>query len=222
MKNKFKNISKNRGMTLVELIMVSIIFIIVSSISIFNYNKFNSSISLQNLTDEIALSIRKVQGYAIGAKGIGSQFSNKYGLSFSVSDSSFETSPIPSKNSFVIFVDTQDNYSYNYETNPTKYCGTPTATNECLEFLSIKNRDKISKIEVYKNGSPIVLDVNSSINILFERPNPEAVFCYKTSASSLCDSDISRVIISIESDNSGGNAKTRSVTVWSTGQIHIN
>ena len=59
-KNKMKY---NSGITIIELLVVISIFIIISGITIFNYSKFKSTATLQNLADDIALSVRRVQGY---------------------------------------------------------------------------------------------------------------------------------------------------------------
>ena len=67
------------------------------------------------------------------------------------------------------------------------------------------------------------MGINSSINVLFKRPNPEAVFCYKESLSSSCIASVSHVIIYIENGVSQTENKiSKSVTIWSTGQIYIN
>lgn len=230
MKKDFKKIKRNRGMTLVELMVVCAIFVILSSISIFNYVKFKSYLSLQNLTDEVALSIRKVQGYAIGAKGLSSggvdAFKYAYGISFSKTEKSATTLPLsPYSKSFVIFTDVSDNKIYNITSSSGSNCGSPTDTNECLEVLGIKSSDKISDVKYFTSSNTTGASIgNGSLNILFKRPNPDAYFCYMT--SSVCDpasNSISHVTIYLEDGSSdSSNIRTKTVTVWNTGQIHIN
>ena len=80
---KIKDIKNQKsGMTLIELMVVLVIFIIVAGLTIFDYSKFRSTASLQNLADDIALSVRRAQNYAIGVKGSQSSFSNGYGIHF--------------------------------------------------------------------------------------------------------------------------------------------
>ena len=60
----FKRLNKNkynRGMTLVELIVVLAIFMIILGLTIFDYSSFKSTTTIQNLADDIALTIRKAQ-----------------------------------------------------------------------------------------------------------------------------------------------------------------
>lgn len=85
------NYSKyNKGMTLVELMVVLSIFAIISSMVIFNYSDYKSNVNIKVLSDDIALSIRQAQAYAIGVKSvngeIGSSFPG-YGIHFSTKDS---------------------------------------------------------------------------------------------------------------------------------------
>ena len=89
----------NSGMTLIELLVVLAIFAIISGITMFDYSSFKSSASLNNLANDISLSIRKAQSYAIGAKGINSSFSDIYGVHFSTDN----------KSSFSVFANTSDN-----------------------------------------------------------------------------------------------------------------
>ncbi len=226
MKKIFKKLNKNTGMTLIELLVVCVIFVIISSISIFNYNKFNSHISLQNLADDIALSVRKAQSFAVGAKGIGEVdgFDYSYGITFSITPNTNTLLPLPSSKSFVIFTDTTRSKSYNYNSSvTTPFCGSPSNNNECLEFLKIRSTDVIKNVNIYQGGSnPTLLGSNEYLNISFKRPNPEAVFCYqKGSFNQPCQSvNISHIDIIIE--DTGVNPKTKTISVWSTGQININ
>ena len=54
----------NRGMTLVELLVVLSIFAIISMTVAFNYSSYKSTTSTNVLAQDVALSIREAQGYA--------------------------------------------------------------------------------------------------------------------------------------------------------------
>ena len=107
--NNFHNNKYNSGVTLIELLVVISIFLIISTTVIFNHGKLNSSLTTQNLADDIALSIRKVQNYAIGVHGVydpnssSSVFNYGYGVHISTEA---EPSDIysGSKKSFVLFI----------------------------------------------------------------------------------------------------------------------
>ncbi len=66
-KNTKKKYSK--GFSLVEFIVVLVIFSIMSSVSLFNYNSYSKSIRETNVAQDIALTIRQAQIYGLSATG---------------------------------------------------------------------------------------------------------------------------------------------------------
>lgn len=189
-KNKY-----NSGLTLIELLVVISIFAIITTIAIFNYGKFNSSSSLQNLADDIALTIRKAQGYAVGVRGVDEDFNNGYGIHFTEGSSLF-----------VLFTDIA---SPGYNDGGTGVCGEPEAGNECLEILNIISADKIDSI-LLSNGSE-----KNNIDIVFKRPNSEPTFCYEGS----CSNPVSYVKIKIS--NIANPEIYKFVTIFNNGQISV-
>jgi len=220
---RFKNFY-TAGTSLVELMVVIFIFTIITGVTIFNYGKFNSSISIQNLADDIALSIRRAQGYAIGVRGYGSSFSGGYGVHFSpkmlVSGQEYKGS----NKSFVLFTDLglTQNKKYDY---PSSFsgCGTPVSGNECIEILNILGTDAISAIIVSEGSTSTPVPVDGSVEILFYRPNPEPFFCYRSNvAYSSCDLSTSITSVKIEILNTrNGETTTKSVVVSNNGQISV-
>jgi prepilin-type N-terminal cleavage/methylation domain-containing protein len=97
----FKN--KKAGVTLIELMVVISIFAIISATVIVDYRSFSSSISTQNLADDIALSIRKAQGYAIGVRGYNNIF-NGYGIHFALDIKDVEGPYYCSSKLFILFL----------------------------------------------------------------------------------------------------------------------
>ena len=218
--NKIKcnfNLSLNKGLTLVELLVVIAIFLVITGSIMFDYNGFRSSVSLQNLTDDIALSIRKAQGFAIGARGVNNNFSNGYGVHFSINSS--VGSLAASNKSFLMFkwdpsVSSTKKYIYNQIGN----CG-DSSSNNCIEAFGITTVDFIKgiTIDVVSKVSPAYLD------IVFVRPDPRAYFCYRTNVNNDCDStNISSVGITISNGQATPNEKTKTIFVQNTGQISIN
>ena len=209
------------------LMVVILIFVMITGVTIFSYGKFNSSISIQNLADDIALSVRRAQSYAIGVRGYDDSFSGGYGIHFSpkVLDSGQEYKG--SNKSFVLFTDlgttsdSKDN-KYNY---PSSYsgCGNPTSENECIEILNILSTDEISSITVVSEGGDVKVPDSGSVEILFYRPNPEPVFCYRsdvTHSSCDLDSSISGIKIVI-SNTTNGQQVFKTVMVLNNGQISV-
>ena len=221
-KNKynFKNSTYQSGMTLVELIVVLTIFVLVTGLTIFDYKNFRTNISIQNLANDISLSIRKAQSYAIGAHATGITFNNGFGVHFTTAATAAGALSGSSK-AFVIFVDgiisgTPDTI-YGYNLSDT-ICGT---SNECNEILSITTTDKIDAI--YLNESVVPIADTSSLDVSFLRPNPDARFCYRPTAINLyCDPGlITHIRIQISNGASGDDKRIKTITIWNTGQISV-
>lgn len=206
---------KNKGMTLVELLIVLSIFTILTSIAMFNYGNFRSSISTQNLANDIALSIRKSQSYAIGVRGLGDIFNYGHGVHFTTSS---VTSNIlaGSDKSFLLFMDVSPNGKYDYPSSGI--CGTPSSGNECEEILNINSADKISAM--YLDG--ILKPQGGLLDIVFLRPNPDAYFCYRVNVLSSCQTNFSNAIIEVSNGKVGNDKVTKQIKIWNTGQISTN
>lgn len=212
----FKNLHKfkyNKGVTLIELLVVISIFMVISSITIFSYGKFNSSLSIQNLSDDIALSVRRAQGFAIGVRGYSGSFGDGYGIHFTANPSS--NLYAGSSKSFILFADINLDNKYS---NSSNTCGSPTASDECLELLSITSADRIS--DVYIDGGTNPIATNSTVDIVFKRPNPEPTFCYRVGGSGSCSvTPISNVKIKILNNVDANVFKI--ITVSNNGQISV-
>lgn len=224
----FKNFYKNKynsgsarpsysgGVTLIELLVVIFIFMVISSITIFNYNKFNSSLSTKNLVDDIALSVRRAQGYAIGVRGYSDLFSYGYGIHFTANPVISDLSAGSNK-SFILFANINNNETYDHNFTG---CGNPTDQNECLEVLNITSSDKIFDIFVESGGSHTIIN-EGSLDIFFKRPNPEPTFCARDSSSGSCNfsNDISYIKIRVLNDKNPGVYKA--ITISNNGQISV-
>ena len=220
---KIKNnitFSINKGLTLIELMVVVSIFLIITTVVIFNYGAFNSSVSLQNLTDDIALSIRKAQGFAIGARGIGEDFKNSYGMHFSINPASNNLDS--SIRSFLMFsVPISLDPLLKKYTVGTGSCGDGSGDNKCIEFFNIMTADYIKDIKVFKNSGDESIGPNAYVDIVFTRPDPRAYLCYRSSLNSDCES-ASRVEITISNgDTDPIKEKVKIISVQNTGQISI-
>lgn len=221
-KNNFLK-KHNSGMTLVEMMVVLSIFGILSAMIMFDYGKFNSSLSMQNLADDIALNVREAQSYAIGARslpGLGLGFFNGYGIHFTTASPNLTNTVNGSNKSFIFFTDIIDpnigNKKYDFQTGIS--CGAPSLSNECYKIVNITSADYISGIYLNESTDPIAS--SASVDIVFTRPYPEASFCYRTSPSSACDStSYSSVTIRV------ANARTtavKNIKISNTGQISVN
>jgi len=208
------------GLTLIELMVVISIFLMITSVAIFNYGSFNSNISLQNLTDDIALSIRKAQSFAIGARGIKIdgkeevEFNKSYGVHFSINPIPSTTSVDSSNQSFLVFSTPTADKKYDSSSNP---CG---SGGECVEFFNITTADYIKEIAVTENSTRESIGENATVDIVFTRPNPRAYFCYRHSLNDTCETNVSSVDIIISNGNKD-KEKFKIISVQNTGQISI-
>lgn len=214
------------GVTLIEMLVVVGIIALVSSIMIFNYSDFSSNVSLRNLSQEIALGIRKAQTYATsvraidGIPGVDTRTYKGYGISFSVNADYGTGNPdlYPSSKQFVMFADTI--YNSNDDPNgiyePGNSCGFPESDNECLEKFSINTSDIIYKIcagldDYEACGETAVVDIT------YNRPSPDAKICYRYAASDQNCSNASYTQIWLRSIK----GLERSVLIYNTGQISV-
>ncbi len=218
---KFK--SGSAAFTIVELLVVMGIFVIISGTVIFNYTHFKSSATIENLAQDIALTVRKAQVFALGVKGagpVGTVVFPGYGVHFSLPAS---TPPPPqgSSKSFVFFADVPNvgtplkpDGEY---TNTTSACNgaAPIRDEECMDIISIETTDVITSLCHDTTCEDASLE--PSLDIIFNRPEPEAHFCFKDTNNSSCLPGISNASIKVMSASN----VTKVITVWNTGQIVV-
>ncbi len=235
-KNKTQRGRYNRGVSLIELLVVIVIFMIISGMTIFSYNDFKSSASIQNLADDIALSVRKAQNYATGVVGSYGYFSQNYGINFSIKTKALEkeTKGNPgfeiekkktvssSNQSFILFIDR--NKSGSYDEDPVSSCSSlndPSCL-EYLEILSITSNDMISGIGLQMGEKLVPLKGNDQIDLLFKRPTPEPVFCYRKDNASACNKDSNKIsAVAIYISSKRDQTISKKITISNNGQISV-
>ena len=207
-KNKEKRSTpKQAGMTLLELLVVLSIFIIMSSIAIFNYGGFQGKVDIKNLANDIALKIVAAQRSSLSGQlpSVAQQpsmifnWKPSYGLYFNLSTSD---------KSFINFTDLNNNNTYD---------GSDCA-GECSSKISITRGDNISRIDVFYQGdTPSSHSVPSlnDLTISFTRPDPGATI---TSTTTLSSNLIDYAQITINSPQS----VTSKIKVYAPGRIQIN
>jgi prepilin-type N-terminal cleavage/methylation domain-containing protein len=205
-----QKLKKTGGFTIIELIVVIFIFGVISSLVIFNYGAFKSDVSVENLAQDVALTIRRAQVYAVSTKGTDAIFPS-YGIHFTVPG---VVSLTGTERAFVLFADVPPpgpKVPTDREYTPSTNCDSTVGYgDECTEIIEITSSDKI--VALCADG--VCPTGGASLDIVFTRPNTEAEFCFKT--SSTC-SYPSYVTIKLQSIN--GTEKL--VNVWNTGQINV-
>jgi prepilin-type N-terminal cleavage/methylation domain-containing protein len=211
---------EQRGVTLVELIVVVAIFGLVSSVLFYNYSDFSTNVSVKNLAQEMALSIRKAQTYATSirtidsAQGVRTDRYSGYGMSFALGDpEGGSVISEPSSKSFILFADVPSGGGAygNGVYEGAGECGVPAPGTECVEGFGINSADKIVRV-----CTDTGCQESGQVNVLFRRPSPEAEICVVRGGS--CQSTKSSFLkVTIQSPK--GLEKV--VTVWNTGQIGV-
>ena len=183
---------------------------------------------MRNLSQEIALAVRKAQTYATSVRQIeGTTISTKafpaYGISFAVSSNLVPPNNLtPGPRQFILFADNFTGIGdpsrgfYNYLND--RACGDLADGNECLESFAINTADRITSICGAVSGR---LNLNTDcytdaqVDITYRRPSPDAVICLTTPIDQVCS--IPYVVINLES----AKGLKRSVSIWNTGQISV-
>ena len=212
---------RQKGMTIVELLVAMVIFSVITGVVLFNYGDFNSSLTIQNLADDIALTIRRAQSYAIGVRGTSGSFSVGYGVHFKAIEYNPDNPDMlysGTNKSFILFKNSDEQDIPKY-----KEVGTNCEDgSNCLEMLYIRSTDEIEKV-TYTTSTETDLAENETLDIYFKRPNPEPRFCVGSEESDTCNIvdpiNIREVKIIISSLKEPDNKKV--IKVFNSGQISV-
>jgi prepilin-type N-terminal cleavage/methylation domain-containing protein len=156
------------GFTLVEMVTVLAIFMVMTSIVLFNYNKFTSETILTNMAYEVALSIREAQIYGVSVRNpngtVGTAaFGKPYGVYF--------PSVAGGTSSYYLFSDSQTANGF-YDGGAICTAG----SGECVTPYTLQRNVKITNLRVMRGSGCEYPTNGGSISVLFKRPNPEPIF----------------------------------------------
>jgi prepilin-type N-terminal cleavage/methylation domain-containing protein len=193
----------HKGFTLIEFIVIMMIFSVMVGVALFNFNGFRSVITLDNLAHDIAISIRQIQSSA------GASLSNESdntreiprGIYFgSESNSSFSKE-------FILFEDTDED-------------GIFTNNDRAIDIIKIQTADFISSITYdYGGRTTTPIAPSDGLGITFGRYKTDALF---SSLENAQVADATAVTINLQSPSSGNNEpRTRSITISKIGQVSI-
>jgi len=221
----------NSGFTLVELLISVGIMSVIFTVVILNQSRYTDGIALTNLADEISSMISQAQVYSTGVKelstGLG-EFNASYGLAFSL------LSPGGSNSAYIYFADRDPDQAGPSLPNNI-YDGDwscPTdIDSECISRVGISRGNVIDDFCVVKqDGATITDQCNSTgggigpvgrMDITFTRPSTEAQFqFFKNNGdpfNPLAFGEVKGVKVVLKSPGE----LTRSVTVYTTGQISV-
>jgi prepilin-type N-terminal cleavage/methylation domain-containing protein len=180
-----------RGFSLIELLVVIMIFTVISTVILANHSKFNSSVLLGNVAYDIALSLRQAQVYGLSTQQFSGQFQLGYGIHFSNSTS------------YILFADIDKNRRYDSMVDSAVQTYTLGQGHSIQSFCGVRAD---GSHECSNSASPI-----THLDIGFLRPNPDASLTSENSG------EYSSALITVQS----ASGETRSVSIQSTGQISV-
>lgn len=186
---------ENRGFSLIELVVVTGIITIISTVLLAKQSQFDSTVLLRSLAYEVALSIRQAQIYGLSVRereqGSGN-FEIGYGVHFT------EGNP----NSYILFADENSNATYD-------------GVHESVEVFTLRRGFRIAQAcGTLAGGTERCTSGElASLSIAFKRPDPDALIRSDLAGESYGSA---RIVILAPDGTS-----LRTVTVASTGQIEV-
>lgn len=158
---------KQAGFTLVELLVVTGILVIISSIMLANNAAFGGIITLRNLTYDIAISVREAQIYGISVRRFGTdEFEAGYGVHFRSS----------SPTSYILFADAGHNGSGADD-------GLYSGESEQVEVFTIGRNYQIDDLCVTTPGAAEMTCGLQKLDVVFIRPEPDAHIRYNDNST---------------------------------------
>ncbi len=202
-----------KGFTLIELLVTMVIFVLLTSVVLFSQKGFNNSILLNNLTYDVALTIKQAQTYGVSVKEFSPSGSvtpfPSYGVYFDMTDPNLKTNNLST--GFIIFANPNSSGSF---FNTSSSACLPGDL-QCIQKYNIRNGSFISSMCVGSGNSCDTFNL-SQLVILFKRPKPDAII-YAGNSTSLVgqNKNYAKVVIS------SAAGATSSIVITNVGQIYV-
>lgn len=194
-----------KGFTLIEVMVTTTILIIISTIILIDYSKFNRTLSLKTTAQEIAQNIRQAQVYGFGSKKLILQdVFPGYGIHFDKS--------IP--NTYKLFADNPTNPAVSDDGNG-KYDGLGGLDIDIKTFNIEKGNYIFLLCPNQQISTPLPCDsLNSAlqIDVVYRRNRYTAIIKANGEDAELNDAKI------VISSPKGG---TKKIIIWPSGQIAV-
>ena len=233
----FKNLkaglsrAQSRGFTIIEMITVVAIITIMTGVVLANFPDFRERASLELVAQEVSLVIRQAQAFGAQTRSIGSgafPFPS-YGVyfNFKLNDPNYPALP---KGAFVLFGDGSGTADQLLTDDDLGACG--QAGRECrevytlsggLEFVSITGclEEACTSPQTTTFGTVPYVSGQLPLNIVFQRPDPEAIFKSQAGSTLLCGGASSPCTLLRIRIKSTRNNATKDIYVWNTGHIYV-
>lgn len=182
-----------------ELIISVAIFVFMTVLLVSKYGNFSNGILTTNMAYDVAITIRQAQAFGLHVRQTNQSFSGSYGTYF--------TKVGAGNTKFTLFFDA--NKDSIFTSGPTP----GVAPDETLAAYVLKRSSIVQDLKVGTDSNNITAHPDS-LNIVFKRPDPDAIITAVTGGS--------RTIVSYaEVILKGPDATTRKIVVRKTGQISI-
>lgn len=200
-----------RGFTLVELMVVLAIIVTITSIALTSQSSFNKTLILANTAYDIALTLRSAETYGISSRASGAAVNVGYGVHLASGDIN--------ANSFILFADTSGGAScvgQRPDCKPGDNVYTSGGSGDALvQTYRLNNGIFIHNFCAYSGATGLCENPSgslsgglASLDIVFDRPNPDAsIIANGTSYTGAC--------LALSSAQGG----FRYISVASSGQI---
>jgi prepilin-type N-terminal cleavage/methylation domain-containing protein len=172
---------KHQGFTLIEFVVIISIFAIMATVALFNFSGFRSNVALNNLSHDIALTLRQAQvfgwaGQTVSLDASGNPTRYADGVYFKFDGASYAKE-------FILYAKggtTSSGREY--------YIDDPQTSDQTIDTIKIQGPNHISDIRMAVAPQDLEIDhttglINSgsvpiatSVSVAFSRPRPEALF----------------------------------------------
>lgn len=207
---KKRDSTKQAGFTLIELIVsIGIMLVIISTVAM-SQSGYSSGAALKNAANDISLSLRQAQVYGISVREFSTgtaDFSAAFGIDFRLPGAS------GANNAYILFGDLGAHNGV-YDSSWTCPVG---GTSECIQKVSLAGDNTVSALcVVWLNDTEDC--TLGRVDVTFLRPSTDAKLAiFNVSGQSVSSANAKGVKIKLVSPKS----ETRSVTVYTTGQISV-
>jgi Tfp pilus assembly protein FimT len=184
-----------RGFSLIELLVVTGIFIVITGVVLANNAQFNSSVLLGNAAYDVALSVRQAQVYGLSTQSYSGQFQVGYGIHFQGTAG------------YLLFADLDVTHNKRYDAGTDQDKIVQQYTLGRGHFVKRFCGVKADTTQDCSDG-PAAL---THLDIGFLRPNPDATITGDS------PTPYSSAKVTLQS----ASGETRTVSIQSTGQISV-
>ncbi|MCR4276306.1 MAG: prepilin-type N-terminal cleavage/methylation domain-containing protein [Candidatus Parcubacteria bacterium] len=201
----------HRGFTLIELMVVLAIIVVITSVVFTSQNSFNKTLVLSNTAYDIALTLRSTQTYGLSSRASGAASNVGYGIHLASG----------TRNSFIFFADTKPDASCSTpdcKPGDRIYASTGVNTDTLVQTYRLNNGITVGDFCAYPpSGSGSCASGSlTALDIVFTRPNPNALISGSNGASYMTYSSACITISSQQGDTK------RYISIAASGQIVAN